>query len=246
MIMTESPAILDLTNAALIVIDMQNDSLPNGFYAVPTMANVVENCRKTIAACRRAGIPIISTQHTYRADGSNTVIGEPKDETGRPLAYVEGTWGWQFIDGLTPEPGDLVIPKTRWSAFCQTDLDAILRARAIRRLIICGVVTDGCVMTTVFDAFFNDYRVVLVHDACGAAAEGCHQAAIVTMANWVYELTLISADDLGRALAGEPCVATVYRQPNEYPFSPDDLRTQFERAIRGHPVRVLRPTPATR
>lgn len=219
---------LDL-KTALLVIDMQNDSLPSGFYPVWNMESLVNNIGTLITTCRAHAIPVIFTQHTYRHDGLDAALGEPKDLLGRPKAYVRGSPGWQIIDQLKPEPEDFIVEKTRWSAFYCTPLEVILRGLAIQQLIITGVVTDGCVQTTVYDAFFRDYYVVLVKDACGAFNETCHEAAVLNMVNWVYGMSVITTQELVRALEGQPFRVSPYREPNTTPFDPDSIHMLYSR-----------------
>ncbi|WP_256661464.1 isochorismatase family cysteine hydrolase, partial [Pseudomonas sp. F01002] len=65
-----------------------------------------------------------------------------------------------------PQPDELIIDKGRYSAFHRTDLDARLKVLGVDTLIVCGVLTDVCVLSTVFDAFALGYHIRLVSDAC--------------------------------------------------------------------------------
>jgi nicotinamidase-related amidase len=66
---------------------------------------------------------------------------------------------------VAPEPGDIVVRKTRVGAFSTTDLDEQLRARGIDTLILAGISTSGVVLSTVRDAADRDYRVYVLEDA---------------------------------------------------------------------------------
>ena len=57
------------------------------------------------------------------------------------------------------------MPKPRYSAFYNTNLDSILRARGIRSLVFTGVATNVCVESTLRDGFFLEYFGVVLHDA---------------------------------------------------------------------------------
>ena len=65
---------------------------------------------------------------------------------------------------MRPQPGDPVVTKHRYNAFFNTDLDTILRANAIRNVVLTGVATDVCVGTTAREAFLRDYYAVMVDD----------------------------------------------------------------------------------
>jgi nicotinamidase-related amidase len=71
-----------------------------------------------------------------------------------------------------------VIDKPGKGAFFATDLDAILRARAISALIVCGVTTEVCVHTTVREANDRGYRCLVPGDACASYFPEFHEVAL--------------------------------------------------------------------
>lgn len=215
------------TNKALLVIDLQNQTLPNRLFGIPTAFEVIENSRQVIEASREEGVPIIYTRHVYRANGIDKALGEPS-EYGVPLAYREGTPEVEIPDRIKPEPGDIVIDKRRWSAFFGTDLEIVLHRMGIEELVVCGVVTDGCVMTTVYDAFFRDYRVSLVKDACGASNPAVHMAAILNMANWVYGLKVFTTEEMVKNIHGHQCSCWESPGPNTRVFEASNLGDLYQ------------------
>ena len=60
---------------------------------------------------------------------------------GKLLA--RGGWDYELVEALPPQKGDIVISKPRYSAFYNTNLDSVLRARGIRSLVFTGVATTG-------------------------------------------------------------------------------------------------------
>lgn len=218
---------MTIDKAGLIVVDMQNVSLPSEFYTVHDMPEVVQNSRKVIEACREARIPVVYTRQTHRPDGCNASYMEPKDEHGRPRAYVEGSWDWQIVDEIAPQSQDVVINKSRWSAFFCTDLEVILRGYGIEKLIFCGVTTDACLQASVCDAFYRDYPVAVVKNACGAYNLACHEAAILNLANWVYGISVYEADECVKALRGQPHRVTLCQHPNEFPYTAETLHELY-------------------
>jgi ureidoacrylate peracid hydrolase len=155
---------LDTRKTALIVVDMQNAYASTGGYLdiagfdISGAAPATEKIATAVAAARRAGIPVIFLQNGWDADyaeaggpGSpnwhksnalKTMRKQP-DLQGRLLA--KGGWDYAIVDALTPEPGDIVIPKTRYSVFFNTNMDSFLRARGIRNLVFVGIATNVCV-----------------------------------------------------------------------------------------------------
>ena len=151
---------------------------------------VVSVIGQVLSAARRAGMPVVYLQMGYKADLSDS--GGPQSpnwhkELGirmmncRPelkgKLVTEGTWDFAIVDELAPQPGDIVIVKTRYSGFARTALDAELQARGVRYLFFTGIATNVCVESTLRDAFFLDYWPILITDATMAAGPPAMQEA---------------------------------------------------------------------
>jgi nicotinamidase-related amidase len=88
-----------------------------------------------------------------------------------------------LVDGLEPREGDLLLDKTTASAFLSTNLGVLLRQLGVRSLITTGVVTSGCVESTVRDACDLDFEVLLVEDACADRTPQLHEDAMRRLHN---------------------------------------------------------------
>ncbi|WP_122872609.1 isochorismatase family protein, partial [Pseudomonas viridiflava] len=90
---------------------------------------------------------------------------------------------------LKPEPGDIVVPKIRYSGFFNSSFDSVLRSRGIRNLVFTGIATNVCVESTLRDGFHLEYFGVVLADATHQAGpEFAQQAAlfnIETFFGWV-------------------------------------------------------------
>ena len=82
----------------------------------------------------------------------------------RAVHCLAGTRGAEIVDELDVHDSDLVVPKRRYSAFFATDLDLLLRERDIDTVVVAGVVTNICVRSTVHDALFLGYDVLVCSD----------------------------------------------------------------------------------
>ncbi|WP_404853655.1 isochorismatase family protein, partial [Escherichia coli] len=95
-------------------------------------------------------------------------------------------------DELVPQPGDIVLPKPRYSGFFNTPLDSILRSRGIRHLVFTGIATNVCVESTLRDGFFLEYFGVVLEDATHQAGPEFAQKAalfnIETFFGWVSDV----------------------------------------------------------
>jgi biuret amidohydrolase len=180
-------------HCALVIIDMQRDFLePGGFGAA--LGNDVSRLRRAIGptarvleAVRRAGMLIVHTREGHRAD--LTDLPPSKRRRGRfavrigdqgPMGriLVRGERGHDIIDELRPDAGEPVVDKPGKGAFHATDLDALLKNRAIRQLIVCGVTTEVCVSTTVREANDRGYDCLVLADCVASYFPEFHAAAL--------------------------------------------------------------------
>jgi ureidoacrylate peracid hydrolase len=176
-----------MTDVALLVIDMQNGfvhpegSLPSAGISLPDMDAVTAANADLIAGARAAGVPVIYTRHVFRDDLLDVPARTRKMLPPDLTLLVRGTWDADVIDELTPEPGDRIIDKNRYDAFLYTDLEVVLRAMGVKRLLVTGVVTSVCVESTVRAAEMRDFDVYVARD-CTSAAETAHEPALAAMA----------------------------------------------------------------
>lgn len=201
------PIGLDLAQSALVVVDMQNAyASPGGYldkagFDVSGAAACITHVATAITAAREAGMTIVFFQNGWdpayqeaggpgspnwhKSNALKTMRARP-DLAGTLLA--KGGWDYALVDALQPQPGDIVVPKPRYSAFFNTALDSMLRARNIRTLVFTGVATNVCVESTLRDAFHLEYFSVMLRDAVNhAGPDFTRQAAeynIETFFGW--------------------------------------------------------------
>jgi biuret amidohydrolase len=178
-----APVEVDLDRTALIIIDMQRDFLePGGFGAalgndVSRLNAAVGPCAQVLAAARSAGLLVIHTREGHRPDLTDAPAlkverGDPAMRIGAPgpmgRILVRGEPGHDIIPKLYPIAGEPVIDKPGKGAFYQTDLELMLRNRAIDTLLVCGVTTEVCVNTTVREANDRGFRCIVLSDCCAS------------------------------------------------------------------------------
>lgn len=151
----------------LIIVDLQNDFLPDGNLAVPHSEEVVPAMNRYIQAFERNGLPVFATRDWHPPDHcSFKAQGGPW-----PPHCVKGSKGAEFAPALELPEGATIIStattpgKEAYSGFEDTDLYDRLCASGIKRLFIGGLTTDYCVLNTVKDALSLGYEVYLLEDA---------------------------------------------------------------------------------
>ncbi|WP_318368049.1 pyrimidine utilization protein B [Enterobacter sp.] len=198
--------------SALIVIDMQNAyASPGGYldlagFDVSATRPVIENIKTAVSAAREAGMTIIWFQNGWDdryieagGPGSPNYYKSNALKTMRKRPELQGTllakggWDYELVAELTPQPDDIVLPKSRYSGFFNTPLDSILRSRGIRHLVFTGIATNVCVESTLRDGFFLEYFGVVLEDATHQAGPAFAQQAalfnIETFFGWVSDVS---------------------------------------------------------
>jgi ureidoacrylate peracid hydrolase len=159
------PPHVPAARTALLVVDMVNDYLdPKGAMAAADCEPVIDANRRLAQAARAAGVAIVWIRpgHLDEHDGLFRK---------RIVHAIDGTWGAELHPGLGVVDGERVLSKRRYSAFFQTDLDLYLREHDIARVVVTGVALNICVRSTVHDAFYFGYQVVVAQDACRATGD---------------------------------------------------------------------------
>ncbi len=103
---------------------------------------------------------------------------------------VAGTPGAEIIDELAVKPGDVIIRKTRYSAFFHTDLDQRLQGRNIDEVHVVGVCTSICIMDTVGDLRNRDLKTVVFEAGVADFDPEAHRFSLQRMQK-IYGATIL-------------------------------------------------------
>ena len=173
-------------HTALLAMDFENDIVhPDGafkdfgFAKMVSETNVLDKSAQLLAAGRSAGITIIYVSVKFRP-------GYPERPANAGLwqglhgatALVEGTWGSEIHEKLTPQAGEPIVTKRGVSAFTASDLDQILRTKRIGTLILAGVATNFVVEGTARQACDLGYDTIVVGDCCASVSQEAHEASL--------------------------------------------------------------------
>ncbi len=194
--------------SAVIVVDMQNDfATAGGMFDranidIGCIQAIVPRAAEVLRLARTVGMSVVYLKMGFLPDLSDT--GGPSSPTwlkhlpfqagadmvapdGTPSrVLIRDTWNTDIVTELTPEPGDVVMYKHRYSGFYGTDLDNVLRDQGVTNLVVIGATTSVCVESTVRDAVFRDYHC-LVLDDCTAepiafdAPRSNHEASLLVL-----------------------------------------------------------------
>ncbi len=121
----------------------------------------IEPTQLLMATARAAGIPVIHTTRDDLSQSATSILSATKRiNRGKP----DETWDHAFFPPLAPLADELVIRKTRASAFFGTSLVAHLVQLNVNQLLVCGNSTSGCVRASVIEGFMHGFRVAVVEE----------------------------------------------------------------------------------
>ncbi len=200
-VLTTLEEIVRPCHTALIVVDVQNDFVhPDGLggrrgdlSAVTAMLPVLQ---RLLAAARSAGVQPIFVQNTNYPDARTSAEGDLARRVklwgeGEPLSCQVDTWGREFAEGTRPEPDDITVAKYRNCGFTGTNLDMILRAGAMRTIVVTGVATHACVLATALSGMHLGYYVVVPPDCVATTSPKHHEAGLLVVAANLQESAVV-------------------------------------------------------
>jgi ureidoacrylate peracid hydrolase len=186
---------VDPQRLALIVVEMQNAFISKGgmidLWGLDISSHIIEPIRTLSDVARSEGMKVIYITHRYSPEMhesggphsanwyQESVAFYREHPEWRDKLIVRGTWGAEIIDELKPRPGDIVVAKSRHSAFFGTNLDIILKTYRIKYLAFVGAGTNVAVEAAIRDAYNLDYFPILVSDAASQAGPEFMQEATI-------------------------------------------------------------------
>jgi isochorismate hydrolase len=163
--------------SALLVIDMQKFFLNKESHSyIPAATTIVPNVNSIIKNYREQSLPLIFTFHAYEVDEDPGVMGRWWGDMLRVNNPLSG-----IHPSIDLSKDDIILLKTRYSAFIGTDLEKILKEKKIDTLVITGIMTHLCCETTAKDAFMKDYDIYFVVDATATETETLHISSLRTL-----------------------------------------------------------------
>jgi nicotinamidase/pyrazinamidase len=160
------PVVVKSMESALVIEDMQKDFCyeDGALFMGDGVAEIIPRIRELVERALQNKVHVIFAQDWHSPDNIEFELwGEH---------CVQGTRGAEVIDELSPFLKEAyVVKKERYSDFYETELDAYLKAKGIKRLIIVGVATNICVMHTAIDAELRDYEIIVPEDCVTALSD---------------------------------------------------------------------------
>lgn len=220
----------DNDKIVMLCIDMQNEYGAGGYeeWAAWHWNETAENASKVLAACREKKIPVVHVKVARDLEGIMCHPYDVRDKEGHAVYSVKDTWKGDFVDCMKPLPGEIVVEKQRFDAFYQTNLDLVLQGLGAEHLIMVGGFTDSCFLTSIYSAFTRGYTTSVIKDGTTAGSEGAHKASILTIANWIYGGSIFTADEMVKAINGQPYKAWFWEGSNTFPFTTENIDELYD------------------
>ncbi len=166
-------------NKALLICDMLNDFVQEGApLEVPGVRKIVPNIRREMDKAHEQGVPVIFICDSHTADDPELAVWPPH--------AMKGSAGEEIIPELAPSKNDIIIPKTRYEGFYNTNLNETLRSLQVEDVILTGVATEICIHYTGASAIMRGYRVIVPED-CVCGIDETNAASALSMLKEVLQ-----------------------------------------------------------
>jgi maleamate amidohydrolase len=160
---------------ALLIVDVVMAYLTEGSALFMETAAAARDSNARLAeAARASGLPVVFTNVSYRADGSDGGVFYRKAPVLK--AFIAGSPLGAFPPELTPQAGERVFTKQYPSAFFGTGLAEVLHGDGVDTLLITGYSTSGCVRASAVDAMQYGFVPLVVREACADRHQAPHEA----------------------------------------------------------------------
>jgi ureidoacrylate peracid hydrolase len=182
-----------VTATALLMIDMQNTYLPGdemrdalGWPPIWRLDETVAACAELLSAARALGMPVVYSRAVGSVDRTTAnarfarFLASRADRLPR-VPPERAAWKRRIMDAVAPRPGEVVLDKQWPSFFDGTELESLLRARDVRRLIVAGLQTNVCVEATARAALVRGFEVAVPEDAVSTDGPDLHRAGLNSM-----------------------------------------------------------------
>ncbi len=165
----------DTSATVLLLVDVVNDlAFPGGdklLRAAPALAKHIASLK---SRCQRAGIPAI-----YVNDNRNRW----RSDFPAVLRYClrRASPGRKFVEQLVPRQSDYVVLKPKHSAFFATPLEALLSYLHAKRIVLAGLTTNACILSTAVELYVRDFEIIVPSDCVSALNQRDHRNALELM-----------------------------------------------------------------
>lgn len=159
------------STTAVLIVDMINDfDFPDGKKVFKSALPAAKAIAKLKERAKNAGCAIVYVNDNFKKwhdSFATTVEQVERTDEGRQIAEI-----------LRPGKGDYYILKPERSGFYETPLEVLLRHLEVEEVIITGMATDMCVLSTAQDACMRKYKLRVPSDCCAAADTRSHKQAL--------------------------------------------------------------------
>ncbi len=177
---------LDTKHTALVIVDFLQDFFDPEIWPdslIPkARTTLVKKTNQLVEFCRDKQIPVIWFKQAFKPDLSDAF---PHMRRSSKKYTISGTDGCEILPELDVLPKDLILFKSRFSAFFRTDLEPLLKKLKTEHLILAGITTAWCIRSTAVDGYQRDYEIIIAKDCTQAFTETDHLQSIRAMDGYI-------------------------------------------------------------
>ena len=192
---------LNPDSTALIIIDMQKDfcceggSFDRRGFDIKAAQSLAKRLNAFMIEARKALKHVIHLKMVKIPELSSPVVNELYERMNI-VRFLDPAFG-DFYE-IVPQPGDMVIPKYKYSGFVSTYLDQYLRSKGIDKLILTGLSTNVCIESTARDGFMREYYILIPSDLTEGTSNEAKKWSLQNLGMFFAEI--VSSNEILAAL----------------------------------------------
>lgn len=176
-----------MNKTALVIVDMIYDfTNQNGKVFYPKNEEIIPELALFIEYARHNDCHIIFIEHTVKMDD----FLSRKFKTSE--CCIEGSGGELTDERLgCDRTNDIIIKKTKYSAFYNTELDKVLKENNVDNILITGTKTNNCILATALDAYYRDYNTYIIKELVGTSDDETNKIYLRDLNKYIAKVKTI-------------------------------------------------------
>ncbi|CAG5114197.1 Oidioi.mRNA.OKI2018_I69.chr2.g8261.t1.cds [Oikopleura dioica] len=177
------------SQTALILVDLQTFFYRDSKLVSSAFPDLGKNVMELLESARSKGQTIVHVRAVYNHQQSKWMRAFERINPDKADPEIQNDCTEEFAKEL---PGEIIIEKHTFNGFQDTGLEEKLNALGIKSVIVCGLVTGACVMSTANGAFQVGFNVGIVPECCGDRTREQHDRMIASYGNYIFDIISLS------------------------------------------------------
>ncbi|CBY22819.1 unnamed protein product [Oikopleura dioica] len=173
------------SKTAIVLVDLQTFFYRDSKLVSAAFPKLGENVKELLACARSRGQTIVHVRAVYNHRQSKWMRAFERINPDKADPEIQNDCTEDFAREF---PGEIIVEKHTFNGFQDTGLEEKLNALGIKSVIVCGLVTGACVMSTANGAFQVGFNVGIIPECCGDRTQEQHDRMIASYGDYIFDI----------------------------------------------------------